>query len=526
MDYFVNKSVPLTALSPWAETQLQNCLSWWENTANIRFVKDDLNPLIRIFEFTQVKSNEETLGFSHEGTNHLRGRAGVGFNTEFMKSFGPTANNQEMFDTFYHEIGHTLSLAHPFHHNFSVTHPDAQTTSHTVMAYDAEFDPTLNKKLTAITPMPADIDAMHFLYGKNTRARRGNDDYHVSFFTEKEPGTIASLPWDAAGIDTLSAENVDGPVTLDIRRYGRSATSKGYIMTPNIELENVIGGKGRNTIFLNELNNNVDVSDSAFTKLIIDPKNCGHDTVKGFNPARDKITLLAMPGQTATWKLIATTIKDTHGNPVNSTVIQFSKINTVTLLGVNKEQIQPETITHNATLAADAKKLTARQADADKALWAELGLLPAQLVTDFSNAFLRGTALTFIDTLTDETLFYYGVQEDLRDFVLALLHCFYIILSGTILTNAAGFVIAEAMRVFGINDATCNKVGAACVTLLNIAQDLSPVGLARTTASLVGSYAGSYLTFWARKKIIGKPHEQEPEQDLENQSDAEDTLSP
>jgi hypothetical protein len=501
---YVNKNVPLIELSPFSQSLVRESLQWWESTVNLRFIETVQDPNIYIFAFEPISPTSPG-GYSCLGTDCLMHSStrGLGINNDMLPPYHQPMKFTFFMNLIYHEIGHALSLKHPFSTPLAVIDSKFNYTNTTIMAYDHAVNINTKRTIVGITPMPADIDAVQLLYGKNLSDK--NNTYNLIEFTPDLPAdyeSIASLPC-AGGIDTLTAgttyHDVYHDVTLDIRPYGKSSNMYGTVMTPNISIENVVGGYGRNQIYLNALNNEVDVRHSAHTTLFVDARHTGKDSVTGFHPERDQIMLLH-PTQSDSWKIKQISLPNDVSR--NATLIEFDSENSITLLDVNVAQIHSDSVKKDTNLNEKSEsESTCKVSAQEKALWKQVGLLPTQLTLDFFNAFANGTALTFLDALTADILERYQCHPDKIWLAQFILHNLYLLYSGTILTNSVGHMMVGTLKYFNFSERTSYQT-AACVTgALHMAQNFTPVGVARTFMNMAGGFAGSNFTLWAHNKI-------------------------
>lgn len=137
---------------------------------------------------------------------------------------------------FLHEIGHALGLKHP-HDDGGTGHPTLSQIGHptldkdwfSIMSYkddygynQATWDPA--------TPMPMDVLALQYLYGKNMTTNATDTNYALSV------SNLYATLWDAGGRDTidLSASNQGWVVALPEIQLSRLVDTKiGLAMLAN-----------------------------------------------------------------------------------------------------------------------------------------------------------------------------------------------------------------------------------------------------------------------------------------------------
>ena len=157
------------------------------------------------------------------------------------------------FYTLMHEIGHALGLQHSFTAGLT---GDEASSRYSVMAYD--WSPFFSSSY-----MVYDIAALQTIYGANTNYHTGNDTYAVN-------GGLAYTLWDAGGVDTLDARELQSSVVLDLREgeYSSVGLTRNIGIAFGVTIERAQGGNGDDTLIGNSTNNTL-------------AGNSGHDTLYG-----------------------------------------------------------------------------------------------------------------------------------------------------------------------------------------------------------------------------------------------------
>lgn len=163
--------------------------------------------------------------------------------------------------TFAHEIGHALGLKHPGNYYASsggevgpFLSPLEDNTSNTVMSYNGDEVDSIGV---------FDIAAAHYLFGPNKTVRTENNIYKIT------PDQVAQYIWDAGGNDTISAENQNSSVTIDLREGHQGSFSifssvsnftipGQFIIGYGTIIENAVGSSNNDYITGNEVNNRLD----------------------------------------------------------------------------------------------------------------------------------------------------------------------------------------------------------------------------------------------------------------------------
>ena len=181
------------------------------------------------------------------------------------------------FQTYVHEIGHALGLGHGGNYNGSATFPGGAHYANdswqmSVMSY---FSQQENSNVDAdlaflLTPMIADIAAVHSMYGKPTNVNDGNTvwgfnsnaDGPASQFASLAGGSIgvAMTVFDSSGVDTFDFSQNSQNQKIDLRA-GRISDVLGYkgnlIVAKGTAIEHAEGGSGRDKIIGNGKDNHL-----------------------------------------------------------------------------------------------------------------------------------------------------------------------------------------------------------------------------------------------------------------------------
>jgi Ca2+-binding RTX toxin-like protein len=186
------------------------------------------------------------------------------------------------FETYMHEIGHSLGLSHPGTYNAgsggTITYASnaeyaQDNRQYTIMSYFGGYlpgsgwqqDGTLSNYLYSSTPMRDDVAAIQAIYGADMTTRPGDTTYgfHVStgvpdvFNFAIDTSPIVTV-WDAGGNDTLDLSGYTSNQRIDLHAGAYSDVGgmlSNFAIAYNVTIENAIGGSGNDTIIGNDANN-------------------------------------------------------------------------------------------------------------------------------------------------------------------------------------------------------------------------------------------------------------------------------
>jgi serralysin len=185
------------------------------------------------------------------------------------------------FQTYMHEIGHSLGLSHPGTYNAgsggTITYANNAEYSQdnrqfTIMSYFGGYAPgagwqqdgTFSNWLYSSTPMLHDIAAVQQIYGADMTTRAGDTTYgfHSNAGREVFDFNIDTSPivtvWDGGGNDTIDLSGYSTGQRLDLHAGVFSDVAgmlSNFAIAYNVIIENGIGGSGNDTLIGNDTNN-------------------------------------------------------------------------------------------------------------------------------------------------------------------------------------------------------------------------------------------------------------------------------
>lgn len=222
----------------------------------------------------------------------------------------------ELFHVMMHELGHSLSLTHPFESNFPFPRslPQYDNFRYSVMSYD--WHPS-HPGAFPITPMPMDIAALQYLYGVNMNYSPEDTIYQFNDLINIQ--TI----WDPNGHNTLDFSSLSSGISVDMNPG--SFSSAGSVMTANnriqagvdnlalafgTKIDALIATRFNDVIIGNLLDNNILLGQGNDIYFYMG----GRDTVIGSTD----LDTIVLPGSLSEWLLTDS----------NSSEFQYLLINT------------------------------------------------------------------------------------------------------------------------------------------------------------------------------------------------------
>ncbi|MEM1430903.1 MAG: M10 family metallopeptidase C-terminal domain-containing protein [Pseudomonadota bacterium] len=260
-------TVNLTALRPEGREMARDALDAWTNVTGISFVERGANAQITF-------SDDQAGGFG--GPNRIVGdtieTSIVNVSQDLVEDHGTGVGTVSFF--FYlHEIGQALGLGHPGQYNASAEFARDATFANdswqmSVMSYFGQDDnPHVDASYAVpITPMMADIVAVHRLYGTGDGVRGGDTAYGgsnsgggVDFFSETDNPVTKTIV-DTGGRDTVDLRGDDSGVRLDLRpgAFSDVLGLKGNLaIAPGTTVEVALLGAGNDTVTGNAAANDI-----------------------------------------------------------------------------------------------------------------------------------------------------------------------------------------------------------------------------------------------------------------------------
>lgn len=293
-------TVDLTNLTAAGQKLARWALAAWETVANLRFRETE--------GAAQIRFDDGDSG-AYASTTVIGGiiqTAFINVSTAWITRYGSSINSYSL-QTYIHEIGHALGLGHQGHYNGAADFGQDQTYetdswAYSVMSYFSQLE---NYSVGGsygflFTPMMADVAAIQTLYGApdTTSATAGGTKWGAdntvpgylgtmlaalfdgSTDTDVSTNSAAFTIYDQGGLDVLdlSSSDADNSVSLEGGSFSDvNGHRKALAIAEGTLIENLIGGRGDDTLFGNEVANHIIAGQGADTLFGQD----GHDRLEG-----------------------------------------------------------------------------------------------------------------------------------------------------------------------------------------------------------------------------------------------------
>ena len=243
-------------------TQKRNAVSVLENLENI--IDVDVSESTNSFNLNTfaiaLNSQEGSGGYAQYPNDGYTG--GDLFLND--KNYNATLSNGTYGAyVFVHELGHALGLKHPFDQESSLGNvgdpPYLQGSEDHARWTMMSYTQTIAEYKLSFSEL--DIAALQYIYGPSKTARTDDDTYSYKFYS-------ANFIWDGGGEDTIDASSSTSKVTISLEPgfWGYKGSSPSAKITSNgqitvnfgTEIENLKGSRYDDTLFGNDLNNEIE----------------------------------------------------------------------------------------------------------------------------------------------------------------------------------------------------------------------------------------------------------------------------
>ncbi len=267
------------------QTLARTAFALWQDVCNLTFVETTSTAQIMLDD----TSSGAFANWSSSGGVTTSATVNV------QQSWSGEGNNPGLdsytFQTFLHEIGHTLGLGHGGPYNGSASYGvdniyANDTWGWTIMSYFNQSNYNGASYRFLAGPMAADILAIQQIYGANTTTRAGDTVYGhnatagATFNFANYTTAPAFTIWDGGGTDTLDASgySVAQTINLNAERFSSiGGINQNINIARNTVIENAVGGGGADTIYGNAVANQL----SGLGGVDMIDSGEGNDTVYG-----------------------------------------------------------------------------------------------------------------------------------------------------------------------------------------------------------------------------------------------------
>lgn len=277
-------------LTPEQNHTINEALNYFGSIFRIKFINIEPSPktmfFIRQDDLKKLKDENVTarteLLLNNEGEIT---QACIMLDSTFFKVINNTTHTTTtqiyylLYKIIYHEIGHALGLKHPDNH---------YKNSDSLMVEECKNVPN------GVCPrslMPNDYDALKYIYQVNNDYMSKDNVYVIN---GTENFRDLKLIVDQDGEDTIDASLYEGNATIDLTKTDIYSNPKmnnigfySFFIAREVEIENVKGAKGNNSITDNSGNNEIDLSASKGNSEV--KISQGNDTVILSSSGKDSI---------------------------------------------------------------------------------------------------------------------------------------------------------------------------------------------------------------------------------------------
>ena len=243
-----------------------SAMNAWYEVANITFVPVSSRANI---SFNHYGKMQAVTNASWSGSGQMMS-ATIDISTDWVTTDGGandgrTGIDSYAYQTYIHEIGHSLGLGHqgPYNGsaNYSVNAIYANDTwQYSIMSYFAQSNYAGSYRYV-ITPQMADIYAVAMIYGASTTTRTGDTVYGfnntagaIYDFSSYFPAPALTI-YDGGGIDTLDCSGYSNNQIIDLRAGSFSSVgglTNNIGIALGVTLEKAVGGSGNDTLIAND----------------------------------------------------------------------------------------------------------------------------------------------------------------------------------------------------------------------------------------------------------------------------------